>query len=118
MRYGNTKAKVPVEHFEALKSQFLFEIKATVEMQKIPLELIIDLKQTGIKFMPVSSWTVSSWTVEQKGAKRVEILWVDDKRRITASCCWRVFAFSAHVQDTSLPKFKFPSDWNVTYTTN
>ena len=39
-RRGNTKAKV--EHFEVLKSHILFYIKGTVEMKKIPLELIIN----------------------------------------------------------------------------
>ena len=119
-RRGNTKAKVPVEHFEVLKSQFLFDIKATVEMQEIPPKLIINWDQTGIKMVPVSSWTM-----EQKGAKRVEISGIDDKRQITA-----VFAatpvgeflpFQLIYQGKTpacLPKFKFPSDWNVTYTSN
>lgn len=63
-RRGNTKAKVPVEHFEALKSPFFFsDIKATVEMQEIPPELIINWDQTGIKIV-----LVSSWTMEQNGA--------------------------------------------------
>lgn len=47
-RRGNTKAKVPVEHFEALKSQFLFDIQATVEMQEIPPELIINWDQNRV----------------------------------------------------------------------
>ena len=78
-RRGNTKAKVSVLHFEALKTQFLFDIKAVVEMQEIPPELIINWEQTGIKTVPVSSWTM-----EQKGTKLVEIAGVDDKRQITA----------------------------------
>ena len=78
-RRGNTKAKVPVEHFEALKSQFLFDIQATVEMQEIPPELIINWDQTGIKIV-----SLSSWTMKQKGAKWVEISGVDNKRQITA----------------------------------
>ncbi len=57
-RRGNTKAKVSVEHFEALKSQFLFDIQATVEMQEIPPELVVNWDQTGIKIIPVSSWTM------------------------------------------------------------
>ena len=78
-RRGNTKAKVLVKHFEALKSQFLFDIKAVVEMQVIPPELIINWDQTGIKIIPVSSWTM-----EKRGARRVEIVGVDDKWQITA----------------------------------
>ena len=65
-RRGNTKAKVDVEQFEAIKTQFLFDLKATVEMLEIPPKLMINW--TGIKVVPVSSWTM-----EWRGAKRVEI---------------------------------------------
>jgi hypothetical protein len=41
-RRGNTKAKVAVEQFEALKTQYLFDIKAVVEMMEIPPELVIN----------------------------------------------------------------------------
>ena len=42
-RRSNTKAKVDVEQFEAIKTQFLFDLKATVEMLEIPPELVIKL---------------------------------------------------------------------------
>ena len=73
-RRGNTTSTVGVEQFEALKTQYLFDIKATVEMMEIPPELVINWDQTGIKIVPVSSWTM-----EKTGAKRVEIAGVDDK---------------------------------------
>ena len=63
-RRGNTKAKVPVEHFEVFKSHILFDIKATVEMKEILLELIINWDQTGIKIVP--SWTTRFRKVEIK----------------------------------------------------
>ena len=119
-RRGNTKAKVDVEQFEAIKTQFLFDLKATVEMLEIPPELVINWDQTGIKIVPVSSWTM-----EKRGSKRVEISGVDDKRQITA-----VFAatpigeflpFQLIYQGKTracLPAVTFPSDWNVTYTPN
>ena len=119
-RRRNTKAKVAVEQFEALKTQYLFDIKATVEMMEIPPELVINWNHTGIKIVPVSSWTM-----EKKGAKRVDIAGVDDKRQITA-----VFAATAvgdflPVQliyqgktSASLPAFTFPDDWSVMYTPN
>ena len=119
-RRGNTKAKVAVEQFEALKTQYLFDIKAVVEMMDIPPELVINWDQTGIKIVPVSSWTM-----EKKGAKRVEIAGVEDKHQITA-----VFAATA-VGDflpiqviyqgktaASLPTFTFPDDWSIMYTPN
>ena len=48
-------------------------------MEEIPDELVISCDQTGIKYVPVSQWTL-----ERKGAKRVEVQGVDDKRQITA----------------------------------
>ncbi|MCG8621549.1 MAG: hypothetical protein MJE68_06055 [Proteobacteria bacterium] len=69
--------------------------------------------------------SVSSWTIEKKGAKRIEIAGVEDKRQITA-----VFAATA-VGDflpiqviyqgktaASLPTFTFPDDWSIMYTPN
>jgi len=51
-RRGNTKAKVDVEQFEAIKTQFLFDLKATVEMLEISLNLWFNWDQTGIKIVP------------------------------------------------------------------
>jgi hypothetical protein len=61
--------------------------------------------------------------MEKKGAKRVEIAGVDDKRQITA-----VFAATAVGDDfhpmqqgktaANLPAFNFPDDWSVMYTLN
>ena len=114
------KAKVAVEQFEELKSQFLFDIQVIVEMQNIPRDLVINWDQTGIKVVPVSSWTM-----EQKGARRVEIAGKDDKHQITA-----VFAATATGEflpmqlvyqgktPACLPKHDFPKDWNITYTYN
>ena len=89
-------------------------------MMEIPPELVINWDQTGIKIVPVSSWTM-----EKKGAKRVEIAGVEDKHQITA-----VFATTA-VGDflpiqviyqgktaASLPTFTFPDDWSTMYTPN
>ena len=89
-------------------------------MMEIPPELVINWDQMGIKIVPVSSWTM-----EKKGAKRVEIACVEDKRQITA-----VFAATA-VGDflpiqaiyqgktaASLPTFTFPDDWSIMYTPN
>ncbi len=74
-RRASTKAKVRPDDFEALKLQFLLDIKTVVEMDEIPLDLIINWDQTGINYVPVSSWTMAN-----KGAKRIEIFGVDDKR--------------------------------------
>ena len=73
----STKAKVSVEDFEK-KEQFLLDIKATVTLEDIPLDLIINWDQTGMHYVPVSSWTMA-----KKGSKRVEICAIDDKRQLT-----------------------------------
>ena len=56
---ASTKSKMTMKHFEKLKEQFLKEI-------------------TGINIVPASSWTM-----EVRGAKRVEVGGLDDKRQIT-----------------------------------
>ena len=55
-RRGNTKAKVAVEHFKVLKTQYLFDIKACSGRP----ELLINWDHTEI---------VSSWTMEKKVLK-------------------------------------------------
>ena len=86
-------------------------------MDEIPKDLIINFDQTGINYVPV--------TMEQEGTKRVELVAKDDKRQITA-----VFAASFTgdflppqlvYQDKTewcLPRFQFPSDWNITFSPN
>ena len=78
-RRGNTKAKVSVEHFETLKTQFLLDIKATVEMQEIPPELIINWDQTGIKIVPVSH---GRWRKEVQNESRLQGSTTSGKSRL------------------------------------
>lgn len=74
-----TKANVNVEHFEKLKKSFLQDIRNIVVMDEIPNELIINLDQTGLNYVPVSQWTM-----EVEGAKCVQVDGKDDKCQITA----------------------------------
>ena len=74
-RRGNTKSKVSVEQFDELKELFLLEFDNAVEMDEFPQQLVINWDQTGINYVPVSSWTM-----EQEGSKRVELLGKDDIR--------------------------------------
>ena len=78
-RRASTKAKVTVADFDAYKAQFVFDIKAIVEMEEIPPDLIINWDHTKIHHVPVSNWTLA-----EEGSKRVEIAGADDKRQITA----------------------------------
>ena len=76
--------------------------------------------QTGIKFVPNSSWTMA-----RHGAKRVELVGVGDKRQITAVFCGSLLGDLLPVQviykgKTSRchPRFSFPLDWHITHSPN
>jgi hypothetical protein len=63
--------------------------------------------------------------MELKGSKRVEIVGIDDKRQITAVFCGTLAGEFLPLQliyqgktKASLPPYKFPSDWHVTFTPN
>ena len=78
-RRASAKAKVSQIIFERFKAQFVFDIKAVIEMEEIPSELVINWDQMGIHYMPESSWTMA-----KKGSKQVEIAGIGDKRQLTA----------------------------------
>ena len=119
-RRGTATSKITVKNFEELKEQFLLDIKAVVEMEEIPPELVINWDQTGISIVPGSAWTM-----DLKGSKRVEIVGISDKRQITALFCGSLAGDFLPLQliyqgktAASLPQFNFPSNWHVTCTPN
>ena len=74
-RKGTTsKSKFTVENFAQVKEQFLRDVVTIVEMEDIPGELILNWDQTGIKMMPMNSWTM-----EQERAQRVEMVGLSNK---------------------------------------
>ena len=82
------KSKLSVEDFARRKKDFLDALVATVEMEEIPPELILNWDQTGIKLVPVSSHTM-----EKQGSARVEVAGANDKRLITALFCGSLTGF-------------------------
>ena len=78
-RRMTTKAKICPATFDNLKKQYLADICSIVFMGKIPMDLIINWDHTGIKYVPISNWTL-----ECKGVKHVEIAGGEDKRQLTA----------------------------------
>ena len=78
-RMGFIKSRASTKDFEEKKEQFLFDIKAVVTLEDILFDLIINCYQTGMHYVPVSSWTVA-----KEGSKRVEICGIEDKRQIRA----------------------------------
>ncbi len=111
-RRVTTKAKVSVENFELLKAQFLLDVKVAIEFDDIPPELVINWDQTGIHYVPVSSWTM-----EKEGSKRVEIAGADDKRQITAvlggSMAGDFLPVQLIYQGKTATSLNFPSSWHV-----
>ena len=119
-RRACSKAKIDVDHFEELKRVFLMDITNIISMDEIPPQLVINFDQTAINYVPTPSWTM-----EKEGAKRVEMMGIDDKRQITA-----VFGASLSGDflppqlvyegktKRCLPSYSSPSTWNITYSTN
>jgi len=107
-------------HFDELKKLYLLEFNNVVEMDEVPSELVINWDQTGINYIPVASWTMA-----EEGSKRVELIGKDDKRQLTALYACSMSGDFLPIQlvyqgktDKSLPRFQFPSDWNVACTAN
>lgn len=53
-RRGGSTKKISVSNFDEIKEQFLFDVVATVTMEEIPYELIINWDQTGLHVVPGS----------------------------------------------------------------
>jgi len=64
-RQGTTKGKVNLSDFQMLKKQYLADISTKVYMEDIPADLIINWDHTGLKYVPVSNWSM-----EHKGPSR------------------------------------------------
>ena len=116
-RATTAKSKHSIADFSALKKSFLRDVVATVTMEEIPAELIMNWDQTGIKLVPSSSWTM-----EKRGSQRVEMAGVGDKRQITAVFCGTILGDFLPVQLIYLgksqrchPRHQFPSGWDITH---
>ena len=110
------KSKASEANF-AEQKVFLNDVVATVTMEEVPAELILNWDQIGIKVVPSSMWTM-----EECGAKRVEMVGVNDKRQITAVFCGSLTGDFLPVQviykgKTSRchPRFTFPPGWHITH---
>jgi len=117
-RKANSKCKVLPDNFEEIKSNFLC---AVVEMKDVPSSLVINWDHTATKIVPSSQWTM-----EKKGAKRVEIAAVDDKRQITGIFTCTLSGKFLPIQliyKGTTPKchpkgIPFLADWHITHTEN
>ena len=119
-RKATTSVKVEPSHFNEPKEQSLLDIKAVVDIENVPSDLILNWDYTGINVVPGSQWTM-----EAKGSKRVEAAGVNDKWQITALLCAALSGELLPLQliyqgktAACLPRFVFPPEWNVTFTPN
>ena len=90
---------------------------ASVTMEEIPSDMVLNWDQTTIKYMPLSDWTMA-----QKGSKKVEVF---GKRQITATFAASLFGSFLPIQlvyegKTSRchPVADFPEGWHITHTLN
>ena len=119
-RRSSSIAKVSLDNFDQLKSQFIFDIQSIVEMEEILSNMVINWDQTAIKYVPVSNWTMAD-----EGSQRVEVIAANDKRQITT-----VFGITLAgdflppqliYQGTTpkcLPSIRFSAGWGVTFSEN
>ena len=120
-RRACSKSKVSPDSFTEIKEQFLIDVEAVIDMKEVPPSLVVNWDHTVMKIIPSSQWTM-----EKRGTKRVEIAGVEDKRQITAAFACTMSGKFLPMQliykgttCKCLPKHvEFPSDWDVTYTSN
>jgi len=110
-RRASTKAKIDVENFEEIKKGFLLDVRNVMEMDEIPLDLVINFDQTAVHYVLVDNCTIA-----KEGSKHVEIIGKDDKRQITVVLGGTMSGDFLPVQlvykgttNRCLPSFKFPS---------
>ena len=113
----NTSVKVEPSRFEELKEQYLLDIKAAVQIAKIPMDLVVNWDHTGVNIVPGSQWN--------NGGKGCKANGVDDKCQITVVICATASGIFLPFQvihqgktPACLPRFVFPDDWNMTFTPN
>ena len=112
-----SKSKMTEANFSELKQSFLSNLRDIVIMDEVPLELILNWDQTGIKIVPIDTWTM-----DVRGSKRVELIGLKDKRQITAVFCGTLVGDFLPVQlvykgktNQCHPRFTFPIDWEITH---
>ena len=115
---ATTKAKVDVKEFEEIQEAFLLDAKDVVQMDEIREDMIVNWDQTGVNYVPISSWTM-----EEEGSKRIELIRKDDKRQIAVLFIGSLSGEFLPIQiiyqgksSTCLPKFNFPSRWHMSHT--
>ena len=91
-------------------------MEKVISIDEIPDDPVIKFDQTGIRYIPVSDWTMA-----EEGAKQIEIADKDDKRQIptvfAGSMGGEFLPLLVYEGKTThyLPHYSFPSGKHVTY---
>lgn len=120
-RKGTTGKVEPSKKFlDEEKFTFQRNISKAILENDIPKDLVLNLDQTPLSYVSPGKYTFSA-----KGSKTVPIKGLDDKRQITATftvtSTGEFLPMQIIYQGKSkrcLPKFTFPSSFNVTFTPN
>ena len=67
-RKGTKQARKLPEKFDEIKTNFLKQMHKTIEQFNVLLDLIVNLDETGCKFVPVTEGITAA-----KGSKQVDI---------------------------------------------
>ena len=76
------KSEQNLADFSHLKETSLNDVKVTATMEEVPVELVTNWNQAGVKIVPGSKWTL-----EEKRTRCVEVVGIGDKRQITVVLC-------------------------------
>ena len=111
------KSKLADVNFKEKRKEFLDDSVSIVELEEIPPELVLNWDQTGIKLVPLASWTMY-----ERRSRRVELVGISDKRQITAVFCGSLMGSFLPIQliykgktDRCHPHVDFLLDWNITH---
>ena len=103
-----------------MKQGFVDRIADVVREFHIPPELVINLDETGVKIVPVSTWTL-----EKKGVTQVPIVGIEDKQQITAVLATTLDGQLLPPQllyegrtNRCHPAVAFPKDWDIFHSKN
>jgi len=115
-----SKSKMTEVGFSESKQLFLSDVRAIVIMEEVPPELVLNWDQTGVKIVPIDTWTM-----ELRGSKHVELIGLQEKQQITTVFCGTLVEVFLPVQLVYKgktthwhPQFVFPVDWEITYFPN
>ena len=111
--------KIP-PNFDDVKQGFVDRIADVVREFHIPPDLVINLDETGLKIVPVSTWTL-----EKKGVTQVPIVGIEDKRPITAVLATTLDGQLLPPQllyegrtNRCHPTVVFPKEWDIFHSKN